>query len=55
MCDPCVYVKDDSSSKAFNVLYVDELLVTGSSEVGISQAKACLMTKFSMKGLGDFL
>ena len=53
MCDPCVYVKDDSSSKVFIVLYVDDLLVTGSSEVGISKTKALLMTKFAMKNLGD--
>ena len=36
MCDSCVYVKDDSSSKVFIALYVDDVLVTGSSEVGIS-------------------
>ena len=55
MCDPCVYVKDDSSStsKVFIVLYVDDLLVTGSSEIGISKTKAFLMTKFAMKDLGD--
>ena len=53
MCDPCVYVKDDSSSKVFIVLYVDDLLVTGSSEVGISKAKVFLMTKFAMTDLGD--
>ena len=53
MCDPCVYVKDDSSSKVFIVLHVDELLITGSSEVGISKAKAFLMTKVAMKDLGD--
>ena len=51
MCDPCVYVKNDSSSKVFIVLYVDDLLVTGSSEVGISKTKAFLMTKFVMKDL----
>ena len=51
MCDPCVYVKDDSSAKVFIVLYVDDLLVTGSSEVGISKTKAFLMTKFVMKDL----
>ena len=44
MRDPCVYVKNDSSSKVFIVLYVDDLLVTGSS---------FLMTKFAMKDLGD--
>ena len=53
MCDPCVYVKDDSSSNVFIVLYVDDLLVTGSSEVGISKTKAFLTTKFAMKNLGD--
>ena len=53
MCDPCVYVKDDSSSKVFIGLYVDDLLVTRSSEVGISKSKAFLMTKFAMKDLGD--
>ena len=53
MCDPCVYVKDDSASKVFIVLYVDALFVTGSSEVCISKTKAFLMTKFAMKDLGD--
>ena len=40
MYNPCVYVKNDSSSKLFIVLYVDDLFVTGSSEVGISKTKA---------------
>ena len=53
MCDPCVHIKDDSSYKAFIVLHVDDLLVTGSSEVGISKTKAFPMTKSAMKGLGD--
>ena len=53
MCDPCFYVKGDSSSKVFIVLYVDDLLVTGSSEVGMSKTKALLMSKFAMKDLGD--
>ena len=53
MCDPCAYVKNDSSSKVFIVLYVDDLLVTGSSEVDISKTKAFLITKFAMKDLGD--
>ena len=52
MCDPCVYVKDDSSSKVFIVLHVDDLLVTQSSEVGTSKTKAFLI-KFAMKDLGD--
>ena len=37
----------------FIVLYVDDLLVTASSEVDISKAKAFLITKFAMKDLGD--
>ena len=37
----------------FIVLYVDDLLVTGSSEVGISKTKAFLITKFAMKDLGN--
>ena len=53
MCDPCVYVKSDSSSKVFIVLYVDDLVVTGSSKVGISKTKAFLMAKFAMKDVGD--
>ena len=52
MCDRCVYVKDESSSKVLIVLYVDDLLVTGSSEVGISKTKAFLI-KFARKDLGD--
>ena len=53
MRDPCVYVKADNSSKVFIVLSVDDLLVTGSSEVVISKTKAFLMTKFALKDLGD--
>ena len=53
MWDPCVYVKVDNSSKVFIVLYVDDLLVTTSSEVGISKTKAFLMTKFAMRDLGN--
>ena len=39
MCDPCIYVKDDSSSKVFIVLYVDDLHVNRSSGVGISNSR----------------
>ena len=53
MVDPCVYVKDDSSSKVFIVPYVNDLLVPGSSEVDISKTKAFPMTKFALKDLGD--
>ena len=35
------------------MVYVDDFLVTGSSEVGISKTKTLLMTKFAMKDLGD--
>ena len=42
-----------SSSTVSIVLYVDDLLVTGSSEVGNSKTKAFLMTKFAIKNLGD--
>ena len=34
------------------MLYVDDLLVTGSSEVGISKTKTFPMTKLAMKDLG---
>ena len=37
----------------FIVLYVDDVLVTGSSEVDISKTKAFLMINFAMKELGD--
>ena len=51
MCDACIYVKSDNSF--IIVLHVDDLLVIGPSEVGISKTKAFLMTKFALKGLGD--
>lgn len=47
------YVKDDTSSKMFMVLYVDDFLVSVSSEVGISKTKAFMMIKFAMENLGD--
>ena len=53
MCDPCVYFKDDKTSKVFIVFYVDDLLISGSSAVGISKTKEFLMTKFALKGLGN--
>ena len=53
ICHPCIYVKSDNSFKVFIVLYLDDLLMTGSSEVGISKTKAFLMTKFTMKYLED--
>ena len=49
MCDPCVYVKANRSSDVFIVLYVDDILLTGSSEVSISETEAFPMTKFAMK------
>ena len=37
--------------QVFIVLYDDHLVVTGSSEVGISKPKAFLITKFGAKDL----
>lgn len=53
ICDPCVYIKNGISPKLFMVLDVDDLLVTGWSEVGIVKTKAFLMTNLTMKDLGD--
>lgn len=44
MCDSCIYVKSDNLFKVLIVLYVDDLLVTESSEVGFSKTKASLIT-----------
>ena len=51
-CDKCVYVKDANNGDVIVCLYVDDMLILGSSNNIITVTKKMLSNKFDMKDLG---
>ena len=51
--DPCLYTRKTSSGITVIGLYVDDLLITGSSRSEIDKIKGELSSKFEMKNLGE--
>ena len=52
--DKCVYSKFDNSNKGVIIcLYVDDMLIFGTSQEEVDKTKTFLSTKFSMKDLGE--
>ena len=51
-CDKCVYVKDTNNGYVIVCLYVDDMLILGSSNNIITAIKKMLCSKFDMKDLG---
>ncbi|GKA10260.1 putative RNA-directed DNA polymerase [Tanacetum coccineum] len=51
-CDKCVYVKVTSSGYVILCLYVDDMLIVGSSNKMIRSTKYMLKSKFDMKDMG---
>jgi hypothetical protein len=45
-------VKKTNCGIVITVIYVDDLIVTGDSDAGISNLKKLLKQKFKIKGLG---
>ena len=56
-CDKCVYIKTFSNSYVFVCLYVDDMLIMGTSKDVIMSTKKMLSSNFDMKdlGLGDVI
>uniref|UniRef100_A0AAV1VH71 Reverse transcriptase Ty1/copia-type domain-containing protein n=1 Tax=Peronospora matthiolae TaxID=2874970 RepID=A0AAV1VH71_9STRA len=50
--DPCLYIKTSDGHCVFILVYVDDVLVTGSSLELIAQTKNDLKTRFEMKDSG---
>ena len=50
--EPCVYMKVSWSSRAFIVLYVDDILIIGNDKTMLESVKQWLSC-FSMKDLGE--
>ncbi|GKB12734.1 retrotransposon protein, putative, ty1-copia subclass, partial [Tanacetum coccineum] len=50
--DKCVYVKDTSAGYVILCLYVDDMLIVGSSDKIIRSTKDMLKSKFDMKDMG---
>lgn len=53
MCSSCACVERDEKSATILVFDVDDLIITGSSEMVIFLTKTNLRTPFAMKDLGD--
>ena len=51
-CDKYVYVKDTNNGYVIVCLYVDDMLILGSSNNIITVTKKMLSSKFDMKDLG---
>ena len=51
-CDKCVYVKNTDQGYVIVCLYVDDMLIIGSSQNMIKSTKQILNKKFDMKDMG---
>ncbi|CAL9011582.1 unnamed protein product [Prunus brigantina] len=52
-CDKCVYIKNDKNSCVLVCLYVDDMLIMGTSKDAINSTKKMLNSSFDMKDLGQ--
>ena len=52
-CDPSLFVHNDSSTVVYMLLYVDDIIVTGSNPIFIKSLVSKLNLEFSLKDLGD--
>ena len=50
--DPCVYVKREDQEVIVVIIFVDDLIITGSCERIVQDFKAAISKRFSMKDLG---
>src|SRR6266498_3790611 len=51
--EACVYKNESRSSKAFLILYVDDILLIGNDEKFLNMIKESLQKSFAMKDLGE--
>ena len=52
-CDKCVYINKYTNSCVFVCLYVDDMLIMGTSKDVILSTKKLLSSMFDMKDLGQ--
>ena len=52
-CDKCVYIKKMKNSCVLLCLYVDDMLIMGTSKDVINSTKKMLNSSFDMKDLGQ--
>ncbi|MFV0960754.1 reverse transcriptase domain-containing protein, partial [Klebsiella pneumoniae] len=50
--DHSLFMYKDDSGTTWVLIYVDDIIITGSDEAHITLVKSLLMTKFKMKDLG---
>ena len=50
--DPCLFVRLDNSGKVYIVVWVDDIIVAGTTEI-VTQIKDILKTRFKMTDLGN--
>lgn len=50
--DPSLFVKASGKSKIYLLLYVDDIIITGNSDILITEVKDALQHEFDMKDLG---
>ena len=53
MCDPSLFVYKQGASMAYMLLYVDDIILTGSSNLLLEQIVAFLKTEFLMTYMGE--
>ena len=52
-CDKCVYIKNNKNSCVLVCLYVDDMLIMGTSKDAINSTKKMFNSSFDMKDLGQ--
>jgi hypothetical protein len=53
LADPCVYNRTVDNSKVIVIIWVDDLIIAGSSESVLDEVKQSLCNRFKMKDLGE--
>ena len=51
-CDHSVFYRNSNTSLILQVVYVDDIVITGNDSAGISSLKSFLQTQFQTKDLG---
>ena len=51
--DPCLFIHHTPSAVAYLVVYVDDLLITGSDEAQVQSLIHAMSKMFSLKDMGD--
>ena len=52
LADPCVYVKGTETGRVIAIVWVDDIIISGSTTALVKGLKESLMKKFKMKDLG---